>query len=100
MKAEEYELALEAFQTCLNWRQAVCVACKLQLPKDRMYSIARSMAGERLAQNVAKLCKNLYKNILSSIYQYTIKRLMPFTFSICFRCSEIEKTAPRSISSP
>lgn len=48
MKAEEYELALEAFQTCLNWRQAVCVACKLQLPKDRMYSIARSMAGERL----------------------------------------------------
>ena len=45
-KAEELELAQEAFLKSLNWRQALCMACRLNQPKETVTKMARTMASK------------------------------------------------------
>ena len=46
-KAGELELAQEAFQKCLNWRQVLCMACRLNQSKETVSKVARSMASKK-----------------------------------------------------
>ena len=43
-KAEELQLAQDAFQKCLNWRQVLCLACRLNQTKETVAKFTRSMA--------------------------------------------------------
>ncbi len=45
-KAEELERAQDAFQKSSNWRQVMCLACRLNQPKETIISLARTMASK------------------------------------------------------
>lgn len=38
--------ALSAFLTCGSWQQALCVAAQLDLTKDQLADLGRTLAGE------------------------------------------------------
>lgn len=42
-----HEKALEAFLACGSWQQALCVAAQLQMAKDKMAGLARTLAGKQ-----------------------------------------------------
>ncbi|XP_061166857.1 putative elongator complex protein 1 [Saccostrea echinata] len=46
VKAEEWELALHAFKSCSNWRQAFCMAAKLKYNKENEVDLARKLANQ------------------------------------------------------
>ena len=41
------EKALEAFLACGCWQQALCVAAQLQMSKDKVAGLARTLAGKQ-----------------------------------------------------
>jgi elongator complex protein 1 len=41
------EKALEAFLACGSWQQALCVAAQLQMSKDKVAGLARTLAGKQ-----------------------------------------------------
>uniref|UniRef100_A0A8D1X2E2 Elongator complex protein 1 n=2 Tax=Sus scrofa TaxID=9823 RepID=A0A8D1X2E2_PIG len=45
-----HEKALSAFLACGNWRQALCVAAQLELTKDQLASLGRTLAGKLVEQ--------------------------------------------------
>uniref|UniRef100_A0A8D0SJ34 Elongator complex protein 1 n=2 Tax=Sus scrofa TaxID=9823 RepID=A0A8D0SJ34_PIG len=45
-----HEKALSAFLACGNWRQALCVAAQLELNKDQLASLGRTLAGKLVEQ--------------------------------------------------
>ncbi|KAI8490926.1 hypothetical protein Bbelb_313450, partial [Branchiostoma belcheri] len=44
-RCEEWEKALQAFEQCCNWRQALCVASRLQYSTQQTAQLALRMAG-------------------------------------------------------
>ncbi|XP_034357990.1 elongator complex protein 1 [Arvicanthis niloticus] len=44
------EKALEAFLACGSWQQALCVAAQLQMTKDKVAGLARTLAGKLVEQ--------------------------------------------------
>ena len=44
-KAQDWQMALDAFVTCRNWRQAFCMTSLLGVTSDREMEIARKLAG-------------------------------------------------------
>ncbi|XP_033730609.1 putative elongator complex protein 1, partial [Pecten maximus] len=44
IKAEEWEMALQDFQTCLQWRQVFCMTARLKYSSDTEAEIARKLA--------------------------------------------------------
>ncbi|XP_031233305.1 elongator complex protein 1 [Mastomys coucha] len=44
------EKALEAFLACGSWQQALCVAAQLQMAKDKIAGLARTLAGKLVEQ--------------------------------------------------
>ncbi|XP_051018144.1 elongator complex protein 1 [Acomys russatus] len=45
-----HEKALAAFLACGSWQQALCVGAQLQLTKDKMAGLARTLAGKLVEQ--------------------------------------------------
>lgn len=45
-----HEKALDAFLACGSWQQALCVAAQLQMAKDKMAGLARTLAGKLVEQ--------------------------------------------------
>jgi hypothetical protein len=48
VKAEDWELALNAFVSCCNWRQAFCMTAKLKFNKENEVDLARKLASKFL----------------------------------------------------
>lgn len=46
-RAGIFEKALDAFLSCGSWQQALCMASRLGYTKERLSSLARTMAGRR-----------------------------------------------------
>lgn len=44
MKAESWPSALQAFEKCLNWRQALCVAAILDYSAENRYDLSLRLA--------------------------------------------------------
>ncbi|EDL91691.1 inhibitor of kappa light polypeptide enhancer in B-cells, kinase complex-associated protein, isoform CRA_b [Rattus norvegicus] len=45
-----HEKALEAFLACGSWQQALCMAAQLQMAKDKVAGLARTLAGKLVEQ--------------------------------------------------
>lgn len=46
VKAEEWELALDAFKSCSNWRQAFCMAATLKYNRENQVDLAQKLASK------------------------------------------------------
>lgn len=46
VKAESWQLALEAFQSCLCWKQIFCMTARLKYSTAQNVELARNIAGE------------------------------------------------------
>nr|XP_022331417.1 putative elongator complex protein 1 [Crassostrea virginica]XP_022331418.1 putative elongator complex protein 1 [Crassostrea virginica] len=46
VKAEEWELALDAFKSCSNWRQAFCMAATLKYNRENQVDLAQKLANQ------------------------------------------------------
>lgn len=46
VKAEEWELALNAFMLSCNWRQVFCMTAKLKFNKENEVDLARKLASK------------------------------------------------------
>lgn len=46
VKAEEWQLALDAFKSCSNWRQAFCMAAKLKYNRENEVDLGQKLASK------------------------------------------------------
>ncbi|CAL1531752.1 unnamed protein product [Lymnaea stagnalis] len=67
LKAEEWELALEAFRSARNWRQVFCMAARLDYSCNRISELAVKVAGELKSAQMYKDAATVYEEYAQDI---------------------------------